>query len=419
MPSMKNVLGIIMGGGRGSRLYPLTKLRAKPAVPIAGKYRLIDIPLSNCINSGINRIAVLTQFKSVSLHRHISRTYLFDSFSRGWVQIFAAEQRDTSFGWYQGTADAVRKQILEIESAETEFSLILAGDHLYRMDYEKLADFHWKSNADITVAVQPVHKNDASRFGLLKVDSDMEIDAFVEKPSDPEVLKAFESREDKDYPYLGSMGIYMFNTKVLIELLRESDDTDFGGEVIPHAIGRKNVHAYLFEGYWEDIGTIRSFYSTNIALSKPDAPFSFTSGDNPIYTRARFLPGSFVENAELKNVLLADGGKIHESQIKDSVIGLRSKIREGVNISSSVIMGADYYDTEETIMLAGGIPIGIGAGSHVEGAIIDKNVRMGKNVVIKPFPKGTELDTELWSVRDGIVVVPKRSIIPDNLQITP
>jgi glucose-1-phosphate adenylyltransferase len=419
MPSMKNVLGIIMGGGQGTRLYPLTKMRAKPAVPIAGKYRLIDIPISNCINSGINKISVLTQFKSVSLHRHISRTYVFDAFSSGWVQIFAAEQRDSSFGWYQGTADAVRKQLLEIESAETEYSLILAGDHLYRMEYDKLAAFHWDSGADITVAVQPVHRKDASRFGLLKVDSSLEIDAFVEKPKDPEVLKAFVSREDEDFPYLGSMGIYMFNTKTLIELLRESDHTDFGGEVIPNAIGKKKVHAYLFEGYWEDIGTIRSFYETNIALSSPDSPFSFTEHGDPIYSRARFLPGSFIQNSKLHNVLLADGGKIEDAEISNSVVGLRSKIREGVKIKSSVIMGADYYDTEETIQLGGGVPIGIGAGSQIEGAIIDKNVRMGGNVVIKPFPKGTELDTELWSVRDGIVVVPKRSIISNGTIIGP
>jgi glucose-1-phosphate adenylyltransferase len=419
MATMKDVLGIIMGGGRGTRLYPLTKLRAKPAVPIAGKYRLIDIPLSNCINSGIKKVAVLTQFKSVSLHRHISRTYLFDSFTSGWVQIFAAEQRDQSFGWYQGTADAVRKQLLEIESAEADYSLILAGDHLYRMDYAKLAEFHWESGADITVAVQPVHKDEAYRFGLLKVDRSREIDAFVEKPTDPDVLRAFVSREDEEYPYLGSMGIYMFNTNVLIELLQQSEDTDFGGDVIPNAIGKKQVNAYLFEGYWEDIGTIRSFYDTNIALAQPDAPFSFTVPDYPIYTRARFLPGSFVENAELKHVLLADGGKIHDSSITDSVIGLRSKIREGVTIECAVIMGADYYDTEETIKLAGGIPIGIGAGSQIEGAIIDKNVRMGEKTVIKPFPKGTELDTDLWSVRDGIVVVPKRTVIPSGTYIGP
>ena len=416
---MKDVLGIIMGGGRGTRLYPLTKMRAKPAVPIAGKYRLIDIPLSNCINSGINKIAVLTQFKSVSLHRHISRTYVFDAFTSGWVQIYAAEQRDQSFGWYQGTADAVRKQLLEIESAETEYSLILAGDHLYRMDFEKMAASHRESGADITVAVQPVHKKDASRFGLLKVDSSMAIEAFVEKPSDPEVLEAFVSREDEDYPFLGSMGNYLFNTKLLIEILRETEDTDFGGDVIPNAIGHMKVNAFEFDGYWEDIGTIRSFYETNIALAQPDAPFSFTSPDAPIYTRARFLPGSFVENAELKHVLLADGGKIQGSSISDSVVGLRSKIREGVTIKSSVIMGADYYDTDETIELSGGIPIGIGSGCQIEGAIVDKNVRMGANTVIQPFPLGTELDTDLWSVRDGIVVIPKRAVIPAGTHIGP
>lgn len=419
MKSMKNVLGIIMGGGRGTRLYPLTKLRAKPAVPIAGKYRLIDIPISNCINSGINKISILTQFKSVSLHRHISRTYVFDAFSSGWVQIFAAEQRDSSSGWYQGTADAVRKQLLEIESADTELSLILAGDHLYRMDYQKLAEFHWDSGADITVAVQPVPAAEASRFGLLKTDSSLRIEAFVEKPTDPEVLKLFSTGEDPARPFLGSMGIYLFNTRVLVDLLMENDDTDFGGDVIPRAIGSKKVYGYLFDGFWEDIGTIRAFYDTNILLSQPDPPFSFADPTDPIYSRARFLPGSYIGSAQLSNVLLADGGKIRGAEIKDSVVGLRSKINEEVLIQSSIVMGADYYDTDEGIAFAGGIPIGIGSGSTVEGAIIDKNVRMGKNVIIKPFPRGTELDTNLWSVRDGIVVVPKRTILPDNTYIGP
>ncbi|MEN8240308.1 MAG: glucose-1-phosphate adenylyltransferase [Chloroflexota bacterium] len=420
MPSMKNVLGIIMGGGRGSRLYPLTKMRAKPAVPIAGKYRLIDIPLSNCINSGINKISVLTQFKSVSLHRHISRTFIFDVFSSGWVQIFAAEQRDASSGWYQGTADAVRKQLLEIESADAKNTLILAGDHLYRMEYDKLAEFHWDSGADITVAVKPVHRDQASRFGLVKVGTDQQIDDFVEKSTDPAVLKSFAVVEDNQRPYLGSMGIYMFNTDVLIEMLNEYDDTDFGGEVIPRAIGMKKVFAYMFDGYWEDIGTIRSFYDTNIALTQPDTPFSFTHPSDPIYTRARFLPGSYVENAIFNQVVLADGCKIFDSKISDSVIGLRSRISEGAEIQSSIIMGADYYEKKYSgNNLISDIRIGIGPGSQIEGAIIDKNVRMGKNVTIKPFPPGTEIDTDIWSVRDGIVVVPKRSVIPDGSYIGP
>jgi glucose-1-phosphate adenylyltransferase len=419
MLSMKSVLGIIMGGGRGSRLYPLTKLRAKPAVPIAGKYRLIDVPLSNCINSGINRISVLTQFKSVSLHRHISRTFVFDAFSSGWVQIYAAEQRDASSGWYQGTADAVRKQLLEIESADTQYALILAGDHLYRMEYDKLAEFHWDSGADITVAVQPVHRDQASRFGLLKVNPDKRIESFVEKPTEPDILKAFAVGEDDQRPYLGSMGIYMFNTEVLIEMLKGYDDTDFGGEVIPRAIGMKNVFAYMFDGYWEDIGTIRSFYDTNILLTQPNSPFSFTHPTDPVYTRARFLPGAYVENSSFDQVLLADGSKIFDAKISDSVIGLRSRISQGAEIKSSIIMGADYYEDKSGNKPTSGLNIGIGPGSQIEGAIIDKNVRLGKNVIIKPFPVGTEIDNDFWSVRDGIVVVPKRSVIPDGTIIRP
>ncbi|MEJ2758927.1 MAG: sugar phosphate nucleotidyltransferase, partial [Anaerolineales bacterium] len=297
MPSMKDVLGIVMGGGRGTRLYPLTKMRAKPAVPIAGKYRLIDIPLSNCINSDINKIAVLTQFKSVSLHRHIARTYIFDAFSRGYVQILSAEQRDQSFEWYQGTADAVRKQILEIESSNTDYSLILAGDHLYRMDYSELAEFHWSTGADITVAVQPIPKKDASRFGLMKLDKENRVTAFVEKPKDPATQKKFVSRDDPEKPYLGSMGLYMFNTSVLVDILKNTDDKDFGGEIIPKAIQKMKVFGYPFEGYWEDIGTIRSFYDTNLSLTHPDAPFHFQDQSKPIFTRPRFLPGSIVENA--------------------------------------------------------------------------------------------------------------------------
>lgn len=419
MATMKDVLGIVMGGGRGTRLYPLTRLRAKPAVPIAGKYRLIDIPLSNCINSNINKIAVLTQFKSVSLHRHISRTYVFDAFSRGYVQIYAAEQRDQTFEWYQGTADAVRKQLLEIESANAEYSLILAGDHLYRMDYSKLAEFHWEIEADITVAVQPVPRKDASRFGLMKIDQNNRIISFVEKPKDPEVQKEFESRLDPDKPFLGSMGLYMFNTKFLIEILNNTTDKDFGGEIIPKAIETKKVYAYPFEGYWEDIGTIRSFYDTNLSLTRPDAPFQFNSPGEPIYTRPRFLPGSLVENAELNNVLLADGGYIKGALIQDSIIGLRSQVSENSKIISTILMGADYYDTPSRVSEAGGIPIGIGKGSIIEGAIIDKNVRIGEGVKILSFPKGTDLDHDNWYVRDGIVVIPKRSVLFPGTVIGP
>lgn len=419
MPSMKDVMGIVMGGGRGTRLYPLTKLRAKPAVPIAGKYRLIDIPLSNCINSNINKIAVLTQFKSVSLHRHIARTYIFDAFSRGYVQILSAEQRDTSFEWYQGTADAVRKQLLEIESSNTSYSLILAGDHLYRMDYSKLADFHWKSGADITVAVQPIPRADAPRFGLMKLDDDNKITAFVEKPKDPNVQAQFETRSDPDKPFLGSMGLYMFNTDILIDILRNTDDKDFGGEIIPKAISNLKVYGYLFEGYWEDIGTIRSFYDTNLLLTRPDAPFDFQDQNAPIFTRPRFLPGSLVENAQLNNALLADGGYIKGSLVQDSIIGLRGQVMEHSEITKTIMMGADYYDSKSAREAAGGVPIGVGPNCTICGAIIDKNVRIGEGVQIYSFPKGTDIDNDEWSVRDGIVVIPKRAILAPGTIIGP
>jgi glucose-1-phosphate adenylyltransferase len=419
MPTTNDILGVIMGGGRGTRLYPLTKLRAKPAVPLAGKYRLIDIPLSNCINAGIHKIAVLTQFKSVSLHRHISRTYVFDAFSHGWVQILAAEQTDKSFDWYQGTADSVRKQLLEVESAETEYTLILAGDHLYRMDYKKLADFHWKMGAEITVAVQPVLRGDAARFGIVKTDTDGRIVSFTEKPSNQNKRNSLVTRKDEARPYLGSLGIYLFNTNVLIDLLQNSNDTDFGSEVIPRAIQSRIVYGYEFSDYWEDIGTIRAFYNTNLQLTQTDPLFNFFDPEDPIYTRPRFLPGSVVQETNLHNVLLADGGQISGAQIQNSVIGIRSQIAQGASISSTIMMGADYYDSEVMIKSFNGLRCGIGEGASIEGAIIDKNVRIGASVIIKPFPIGTEIDREDWVVRDGIVVIPKNAILPSGTSITP
>ncbi len=418
MPHIDQILGVILGGGVGKRLFPLTKQRSKPAVPIAGKYRLIDIPLSNCINSGIHRIAVLTQFNSVSLHRHITRTYRFDAFHPGWVQILAAEQTHVSTEWYQGTADAVRKQLREIAHARTPYVLILAGDHLYRMDYAEMARCHWEKEADITVAVQPVPAAEASRFGILQRDAEGRITDFVEKPKDPQVLKHFVSRGDPQKPYLGSMGIYLFNTEVLMELLKGTDYTDFGGEVIPEAIRTHKVVGFDFEGYWRDIGTIRSFYETNLSLAKPNPPFNFYDPQRPIYTHARFLPGAVINGAELHNVLLADGSRIGKAAIEEAVIGLRSIIADEVRLRNSIIMGADYYDPPEGPM-EGPLPLGIGAGSSIEGAIIDKNARIGEQVVIKPFPSGTELDTKTYSVRDGIVVIPKGRVIPAGTYIGP
>lgn len=418
MPSMNDILAVILGGGVGKRLYPLTKQRAKPAVPIAGKYRLIDVPLSNCINSDIQRVAVLTQFNSVSLHRHITQTYHFDAFHPGWVQILAAEQTPTSSDWYQGTADAVRKQLLEIRATRARYVLILAGDHLYRMDYAKMAQYHWEMDADITVAVQPVPRVEADRFGILKRNSEGRIVDFVEKPKEPALQDQYISRADPERPFLGSMGIYIFDTELLIELLDSTDATDFGGEIIPQAIQTHDVFGFDFEGYWEDIGTIRSFYEVNLSLARPNPSFDIYDPDRPIYTRARFLPGTIVHHSTIDNVLMADGSRIQYAEISNSIVGLRSIIAKGAQIKDSIIMGADYYDPKFGVP-KGVIPIGIGSGSVVEGAIIDKNVRLGEGVVIKPFPRGTELDTETWSVRDGIVVIAKSVTIPAGTYIGP
>ena len=417
MPSMNDILGVIMGGGKGSRLHPLTKMRSKPAVPIAGKYRLIDIPISNCINSGIYRVAILTQFNSVSLHRHISQAYNFDVFHTGWVQIWAAEQTPQSADWYQGTADAVRKQLFEIQSTGAEYVLILAGDHLYRMDYSAMAEYHWENKADITVAVQPVAKSEAPRLGILKREADGRISDFVEKPRDPAMQDRFVSRDDPERPLLGSMGIYMFKTKVLTDLLMyHLRHDDFGGEIIPEAIHSHTVHGFDFDAYWEDIGTIRSFYETNLQLTSANPPFNFFDAKSPIYTHARFLPGSTVEDSELKDVLIAEGCRIRQAKITHSIVGIRSQIAEGTVIRDSIIMGADYYDIEKH---RGNFPIGIGRNCHIESAILDKNVRIGDDVVIRPFPRDRDIDSELYFVRDGVVVIAKNTELPSGTRIEP
>jgi glucose-1-phosphate adenylyltransferase len=417
LPVLSDILAVILGGGRGARLYPLTKLRSKPAVPIAGKYRLIDIPLSNCINSGIYRVVVLTQFNSVSLHRHITATYQFDTFHTGWVQILAAEQTLESADWYQGTADAVRKQLFEIGVTRSDHVLILAGDHLYRMDYAAMVEHHWQTGADITVAVQPVSPQDASRLGILKRDEHGRIIDFVEKPIDPVTLDAFASYPDPDRPLLGSMGIYLFKMQVLVDLLtRFPDHDDFGADVIPHSIGRLAVYGFEFDGYWRDVGTIRSFYETNLELALANSPFNFFDPESPIYTHARFLPGSSVEDSRLKDVLLSDGCRIRRAEISHSVIGVRSQIASGTHIINSILMGADYYTTPDT---GPTIPIGIGSNCSIEGAILDKNVRLGEGVIIRPFPRGTEQDNGMWVIRDGIVIIPKDTEIQAGTHITP
>jgi glucose-1-phosphate adenylyltransferase len=420
MPAMNDILGVILGGGRGTRLYPLTRQRAKPAVPFAGKYRLIDIPISNCINSGIHHIAVLTQFNSVSLHRHIATTFQFDAFHSGWVQLWASQQTVATTDWYQGTADAVRKQLFEIRAARVPYVLILSGDQLYRMDFEKMAHFHWDCGADITVAVQPVFAEDTGRYGILKVDSGNRIIDFAEKPKDPVVLKKMVSRDDKRRPYLGSMGLYLFNTEVLFDLLESTAFSDFGNHIIPRAIGTHQVMGYGFDGYWEDIGTIRSFYETNLSLTIPNPPFDFFDPLRPIYTHPRFLPGSTVQESHMENVLLAEGCCINAADISHSVIGLRSQIHSGVIIKDSIMMGADYYDhpcyeySDPTR-----VTVGIGSGSLIEGAIIDKNARIGRDVVIQPFPPDLEVDAENFVIRDGIVIIPKNALVPPGTVIRP
>jgi glucose-1-phosphate adenylyltransferase len=416
---MKDVLAIILGGGRGTRLYPLTTERSKPAVPLAGKYRLIDIPMSSCIHAGIEKIAILTQFNSVSLHRHIYSTYVRDIFTPGWVQILAAEQTPRSADWYQGTADAVRKQLVEIKQAGSKYTIILAGDHLYRMDYRKFVQFHVDNEADVTIAVQPVGREDAPSLGILKLGADDEIDQFIEKPQTDDLLDAFVSRDDSDKPYMASMGIYVFETSVLIELLSHKGD-DFGRDIIPGVMGKRKVMGYVFDGYWEDIGTIKRFYEVNLEMAAPDAPFDFYDAERPIYTHARFLPASEIHGAHLHNVLLPDGCRVYDATVSNSVIGLRSIIGKEAQIHDTVLMGADYYETEKERAenrKLGRPDIGIGAGSDIHRAIIDKNARIGRNVRIRDLANRPDMEGDNWVVRDGIVLVPKNAIIRDGTVI--
>jgi glucose-1-phosphate adenylyltransferase len=413
-----DVLCLILGGGRGTRLWPLTKARAKPAVPIGGKYRLVDVPLSNSLNSGIDRIAVLTQFNSVSLHRHIAQTYHFDLFHKGWVQILAAEQRSTVSDWYQGTADAVRKHLAEIEAADVKDVLVLAGDQLYRMDYSEMIEYHRTRAADVSVAVLPVSREDTDRFGILKQATDGRITAFVEKPRDDGALAQLASDIGSERGWLGSMGIYLFRTDALISLL-ESNYADFGTHLIPAAIGSHRVYGYTYQGYWEDIGTIRAFFDANLALAQPDPVFSFHDPIRPVYTHPRFLPGCRINQVRFDRVLLADGCIVEQAEITSSLLGNRSVIGPEVILEDTVLMGADYYEAEVSSRSQITPAIGIGPGSQIKGAIIDKNARIGTSVRIQPFPPGTDLDQQRWSVRDGIVVIPKDAIISNGTVIAP
>ena len=421
-----NVIAVILGGGRGTRLFPLTRDRAKPSVPIAGKFRLVDIPISNCFHSGLERIYVLTQFNSVSLNRHIAQTYRFDTYRRGFVQILAAQQTLMGEEWYQGTADAVKHNepyILNPRFTD-DYALILAGDHLYRMDYRKMLKVHTESNAAITVSVIPVKKEDTSGLGILQADANGRIVDFVEKPQTEEELhrlrvepEVFTSRgiEPHGREYIASMGIYIFNRKVLQEVLRDDTNVDFGKNIIPKSIQTLPVSAYFFDGYWEDIGTIRSFYSANIALTDTAPAFNFYDEQAPIYTNRRHLPSTKVNSSSVRSSILAEGSIIDDSEIDRTIVGIRSIISNRSRIYQSVIMGADYYESDESRAenTQAGIPnVGIGRNCLVQNAIIDKNARIGDNSVLVNRDGVDNLDGDEYYIRDGIVIVPKDATIP-------
>lgn len=431
MEQYENVVAVILGGGAGTRLFPLTKERAKPAVPLGGKYRLVDVPISNCINSAITQIFILTQFNSASLNRHISRTYRFSSFSTGFVEVLAAEQRHDSPQWFQGTADAVRQMIPHIRDFRVNTVLILSGDHLYRMDYRKFLKRHFETNADLTVSVIPATPEDATGFGLLKTDDDGRIIEFKEKPKGDalESMRVDTTRfglteeESQKRPFLASMGIYVFDYKKLVELLDEDQErVDFGGEIIPSAIKKLNVQAHLFKHYWEDIGTIRAFYDANLDLSAPLPKFDFFNTDAPIYTRSRYLPPSKLHDCDITNTMVSEGCILNGVSAKNSILGLRSRIDDGVKIEDSIIMGADFYESFDEINAKATqkIPhIGIGSNSVVRRAIVDKNARIGRNVQLINKDNVENLDDESGSyfIREGIIIVPKNSVISDGTAI--
>ena len=422
----KSVVAVILGGGAGSRLYPLTSTRSKPAVPIAGKYRLVDIPISNCINSNINRMFVLTQYNSASLNKHIKNTYQFSAFSSGFVDILAAEQTPDSLGWFQGTADAVRQSLKHIGNNEFEYVLILSGDQLYQMDFREMMDNHISKGADISIATIPVGDREAPEFGILKADEQQCIRSFVEKPA-KELLPNWESdtgeeMKEQGRNYLASMGIYIFNRKLLFELLQEEkkEATDFGKEIMPSAIEKHKVISFQYEGYWTDIGNIYSFYEANLALTMEIPPFNLFDNTKIIYSRSRMLPPMKITGTQIESSILAEGSIIHAKKIINSVIGIRTRIGKETEIISSYLMGSDYYETilEMAHSLERGIPkIGIGERCFIKNAILDKDCRIGDDVKITGGPHLPDSDHALYAVKDGIVVVKKGAIIPDGFVI--
>jgi glucose-1-phosphate adenylyltransferase len=423
-----NVLSIIMGGGQGTRLFPLTKERAKPAVPLAGKYRLVDIPISNCINSGLRRIYVLTQFNSASLHRHISQSYKFDHFTGGFVEILAAEQTLADASWYQGTADAVRKNLIHILNHEFDHLLILSGDQLYRMDFRAIIHQHAETGADITIATIPVPRNETTALGIMQVDDERRITRFVEKPKDPAVQDTLRLPKES-YPkynindtrdlWLASMGIYVFKREIMVQLL-ENKLTDFGKHIIPDAISSRRVYSYVYQGYWEDIGTIRSFFEANLDATSELPRFNFFDMSAPVFSRPRFLPGSKINAAQIDHAVVSDGCIINQSKISHSIIGVRSVVGAGCELKRVIQLGCDYFESLVSIQESekqGKPRIGIGRNTRIENAIIDKNARIGDNVIISPAGKPENVDHALYFIRDGIVIIPKNGIVPHGTVI--
>ncbi len=423
---MKKIVSVILGGGQGTRLFPLTKQRSKPAVPIGGKYRLIDIPITNCLRSNINKIFILTQFNSESLNRHIYQTYRFDTFHNGFVNILAAEQTTDSKDWFQGTADAVRKNLIHIfDNPIIKYILVLSGDQIYKMDFNKLIDFHKENGNDLTISVIPANREDAKNFGIMKVENSIITD-FIEKPKEDHLLNQFNSKNeilnnfkniDPEKEYLGSMGIYLFNTETLYEVLKNSF-RDFGKEVIPHTIKTKKVGAYFYNDYWEDVGTIKSFLKANLDFTMPVPKFNLYV--DRLYTNARYLPPSKVVNCNISEALLGEGSIIQNATIKHSIIGIRSVIRNDVIIEDSLIMGADYYETEIDKKENNGknkIDIGIGDNTIIRNTIVDKNSRIGKNCRILNAEDIKNYDGANYYIRDGIIIIPKGAVIEDNTVI--
>lgn len=416
---MRDVLAIILGGGRGTRLFPLTHSRSKPAVPIGGKYRLIDIPISNCLHSDIRRIQVLTQFNSASLNRHISQTYRLDGFSQGFVDIVAAEQTPDNANWFQGTADAVRQARRHFESLDAEYYLILAGDHLYRMDYAELIESHIDRDADITLAAQPVTAEDATQMGLFRFERNGQIAGFEEKPNAGRLSQIGASlppgstvlQTPPEKPFIASMGIYVFSRQVLLEVL-EQNGIDFGKEIIPAALGRYSVNAFLHRDYWADVGTIDAYYDANIMVTRPDAPFRFHDPKRPIFTRPRQLPPSRVCDCVIKDAVISEGCSIVQGHVQESVVGVRAVVRAGASITRSILVGADYYESEDSAVRPGDTPrLGIGRNVTIDRAIIDKNARIGDEVRLVNEANVQEADGDGWFIRSGIIVVPKGGVV--------